>query len=425
MVNSKEHWGNVVSSLGDTETFDFEGEETGTAEPVKKRRAEKTEKKRSAKETAARKRSAKKEKAEPAEFERNLLDSLEPAEQKLDLNVCEPEKKEKKSRRRSKKAEEPGVVEQAVAAEEKKDRAKRRKLADAVLEKAKEPFRNIASQLEGRIQELEQDETETADDAEKKPKKSRKAPRRAKKSEAVQEEPAETAQPEQADFSWEIDETLEVSWGRSPKSAEPAESFADEAPEVADEAESDDQEPVKKLSRRDAEDRFASLFDENQATDDEIDDFRKRSGRSRVAKQESAEEAAPEESIDENSFWGIPDEPELGFVTAAKPSRREPEQAEPAPRAERPERRERNADAPRRERRERPERAERAEREERPPRPERRERPERSQRPEPELESEQVEVEASFPTWNDAIGDIVRNNISRHSSGRNSDRKRR
>ena len=144
---SKEHWGNLISSL--EENAETPAEETDV-KPAKGR----------AKAPAARKRASKKEKAAPP-LEKTLLDSFDSTDAQLDLTVGAEEPSEKKTRR-SRKTEK-GLVEKAVAAEEKKDReikrAKREKLAEAIVEKAKEPFREIASQIEERIAELSKEET--------------------------------------------------------------------------------------------------------------------------------------------------------------------------------------------------------------------------------------------------------------------------
>ena len=280
----------------------------------------------------------------------------------------------------------------------------------------------------------------------KKPRKT--ASRRKKKAEPVS--PAAESETAAADSDvektvsgdfWAVEDSLEVSWGRSPKRAavDPAESSpAEDLPEVSipsvDSSEENHREPAKKLSRRDAEDKFASLFDEKQASEDEINDFKKRSYRSQEPRQKESE-PNPEEpavSLDDNSFWGIPDEPELGFVSYGKKEpkseRKESkpecagvkdpeEQVSVPPRAERNERGGRRGREERRDDRE-------GRRSERPERREssRQERNDRgSEKTHPERYAESTApagpVEKIFPTWNDAIGDLISHNIGRHSSG--------
>ena len=251
---SKEHWGNLISSL--EENAETPAEETDV-KPAKGR----------AKAPAARKRASKKEKAAPP-LEKTLLDSFDSTDAQLDLTVGAEEPSEKKTRR-SRKAEK-GLVEKAVAAEEKKDReikrAKREKLAEAIVEKAKEPFREIASQIEERIAELSKEET---GEPEEKPAKKRRAVR-AKKTDEPSGKPAgkRASAPAAEEFDWDFEDSLDVDWGRPPKrsTAEDVSEAAEpeDAPEIFDEP-----APKKKkasagkdakITREEAEEKFASLF---------------------------------------------------------------------------------------------------------------------------------------------------------------------
>ncbi|MGI5832227.1 MAG: hypothetical protein ACOX6D_06805 [Thermoguttaceae bacterium] len=403
---NKEHWGNLVSSL----------EEKSDRSPTEETKA-KPAKKRAAKTSSPRKRPEKKEKEQG--FEQSLLDSLESPAAELDLTVGSSEKKEKKEKkvRRVKKSEK-GIVEKAVAAEEEKDREKqrtrRKKLADAVVEKAKEPFREIASQIEERIATLTEEEQGEAESTEKKPSGKKSAVTSGKKASTPKKgaEPA-VADGSPADFSWEFEETLEVSWGRRPErkstaaaeSEETSEEFPEQDPEDTPEAdpfEVPESKKVKnicaaekKLSCEEAEAKFASLFSEEPVP------------------EESADEA-PAASIDDNDFWGIPDEPELGFVTTAK--RKEPKakpEPEDFPSPATPEKAPEKAPKSREERRPRRNGRREESRESRPPR--RTERGgDRVGAGAPRLEDSETEV--VFPTWQDAIGDVVRGNIARRGN---------
>ena len=430
---NKEHWGDLVSSL--EEKSETPSAEETNLKPAKSR----------AKAAAARKRTTKKEKAAPP-LEKTLLDSFEAADPQLDMTVGAEKPSEKKTRH-SRKTEK-GLVEKAVAAEEKKERetqrAKREKIAEAIVEKAEEPFRKIASQIEGRIAELSEEETAEADEKPVKKRRAKKPAEPAKKS---------AAEPAADDFSWDLDETLDVSWGRPPKretsgapadDEAPAESAPQEAFDLPDEPAPKKNASAKKgskISREEAEEKFASLFGDESADNEPV---------------RSA-------TVEDNDFWGIPDEPELGFTSRKKkpepkpekksaesPRTEEPRREERAPRPRREERAPRSDRAPREEFAPQEERAPRPRREERTPRPRRAEavseeyspselfdeahdayndaprRTPRDGRRDGERQPRE-EGEKLFPTWRDAIDSIVHKNISRHggSSKGGGDRRRR
>lgn len=357
---NKEHWGDIISSLeGDPKPVFAETGKTGGA-PVEETNSKEAEaggsesaesaeerkipskispaktkseknsklksasKKRAARPSAARKRPAKKEK--DLNFEQTLLDSLDAPETLLDLTVGSDNKKEKKSRR-SKKSEEE-LAEKRIAAEEKKTRAKQKKIADAIVEKAEEPFREIASQIEGRIAELAEEET-----GKRPAKKVRKTGCRKKSPEPAAKESAENSAD---DFVWDIGETLEVSWGRAPLRHGSAEA-AGNADKQAEEETASPANDVKKkerksasqgekLSLEEAQEKFSSVFNEVGASSEEVN---------------TAEPSAAAPTVEDNDFWGIPDEPELEFIGSkaksappAKAAQKSEQRVEPASREE-------------------------------------------------------------------------------------------
>ncbi len=534
-----ELWGDLASSLDDMETFDFdateekpEGEEKKKGKVKRGKKATtKGDKEKKSTPASEKKRGRLTKKADLAVETPSFLDpaSIDFSEAKLDLTVGADETKTaKRGRKRVKKASADELIQQVEKEEAKKEKAKRRKLAEAIEEEAVRPFREIAGQIEERIQEL------TEEESGKKPTKSRtkKTGGRRKKTSGEEPETSDNvkkpvekkADPTDDDF-WADEETLEISWGRSPKTTSveettppeeeiieerrkptPSENESEEQPanddvfgafrqkgtdEDSDWVDDDDSEELPKdlfgfkdeeesvapkLSREDAEDRFAQFFTEAPVEREKVEELNNRlesrGGRKRRgSKKEVAEpvqkqgdlnwDDLPEKgevtdwndapvaekpsrpSIDNNDFWGIPDEPEIGFASPAKKRVESPEKAPvdaPAPerrREERPSRHDRGqrADRPSRDdarkdprpdsrndrtesRRERPEREPGSRsREEVPRRPDRRE--EFGEAREIPSDSKKSEGEtALFPTWQDAIADVIQFNINRHSSGK-------
>ena len=591
MTNKNDHWGELASSLEDVD-MDFGEEKSDAREDVgQKAQASKKDKKdgkkdkgkseKGSKEKAERTEKPRKaEKAEkteklakPAKEKKIAKTAKKPAKAKkgeeakaldalfgngdgcaefasLDLTVGE-DKKDKKLGK-CMKSEDDEIVQQIEAEVLRKEKAKREKLAKAVLEKAERPYREIVSQIDGLIQELEAEEGEAepvresdgeavADDGlafgenEVPVKKTQKTGKKAKKSTAKSKsklkgeldldngselpfpdsEPVESQEgngsadnssekldlfeevdskidvrtigesfdtSDAADFdSWDMGEVemLDVPWGRAPKERAKAEPETESAPApesketASGEENASESKPSGKPGRnrdrgkRDRRcgkkhtdgDAFGNMSDtKDTLTDEEAEERLTNLFASSTV--ENAREKEPgfgfdgedeevenkEVSMEDDSFWGIPDEPELEVSFGRKPSapkkakeqsgsvrvsEEKTEQVSHTDGRDRGERLERSERRNRGERGECPERAKRPERAcrgEQGGRTERSERPGRTGRERSErdtIQAEPVGDESMFPTWNDAIADIIKFNMNRHAKGGKGGQRRR